>query len=114
MDNWSWGIGWSWGMISILVVFEEGLVRAWSSLILDISMILLVLIHKVVHNLNSAVWQLYSVLTFDIVTISLFNSRVNIWVSIFIVTMDIISKLVIFGFLLMVGISMVSWCWSMV
>merc|ERR1719188_1795023 len=95
-------------MVTFLVL-DEGLVWAWSSLILDISMILLVLIHKVVHNLNSAVWQLYSVLTFDIVTISLFNSRVNIWVSIFIITMDIISKLVIFGFLLMV-----SWCWSMV
>merc|ERR1719394_510521 len=101
-------------MISILVVFEQRLVWAWSTLILDISMVLLVLINKVVHNLHSAVWQLYPVLTFDIVSISLFNSGVDIWVSIFIITMDIITKLVIFGFLLMVRVSMVSWSWGMV
>ena len=75
-DNWSggvcrcWGIGsWSsmvgrgWGMVSILVVLDQRLVRAGSTLILDISMVLLVLIHKVVHNLDPAVRQLHSVLT---------------------------------------------------
>merc|ERR1712117_973349 len=67
-------------MVSILVVFEEGLVWAWSALILDISMVLLVLIHKVVHNLNPAVWQLHSVLAFHIVSIPLLSSGVNIGV----------------------------------
>ena len=53
----SWGIGRGRGM-----VLDQGLVRAGNSLILDISMVLLVLIHKVVHNLDPAVWQLHSVL----------------------------------------------------
>ena len=59
---WGRGISWGWGMVAILVVFDQRLVRAGNSLILDISMVLLVLIHKVVHNLDPAVWQLHSVL----------------------------------------------------
>lgn len=69
--DWGRGIGRSWGMISILVVFEKRLVWAWNSLILDISMVLLVLINKVVHNLHSAVWQLYPVLTYKNMSISM-------------------------------------------
>ena len=77
-NNWSrgigrcWGISWGRGRVSRLVVLEEGLVRAGDSLILDISMILLVLINKVIHNLHSAVRQLHSVLTYK--TISSINA----------------------------------------
>jgi len=88
----SWGRSWSisWGrrmirgrgwsisrgrsMVAILVVLDKGLVRAWDSLILDISMVLLVFIHKVVNNLSPAVRELHSVLTFHIVSISLLSS----------------------------------------
>ena len=83
--SWSWGIGrscnnwssmvsWSWGMVTFLVL-DEGLVWAWGTLILDISMILLILIHKVVHNLNSAVWQLNSVLTYKTLIMLLLDEK---------------------------------------
>ena len=66
-----WGIGWGRSMIggrgrcmvTILVVLDQRLVRTGDSLILDISMVLLVLIHIVVHNLGSAIRELHSVLT---------------------------------------------------
>ena len=57
--------GRSWGMVTILVVLDKRLVRTGDSLILDISMVLLVLIHKVVNNLGSAVRELHSVLTYN-------------------------------------------------
>merc|ERR1719468_834360 len=77
----SWGISWgrgmvegrSWGMVTILMVLDKRLVRTGDSLILDISMILLVLIHIVVNNLGSAVRELHSVLTFHIISISLLS-----------------------------------------
>ena len=52
-------------MVAILVVLDKGLVRAGDSLILDISMVLLVFIHKVVNNLSPAVRELHSVLTYN-------------------------------------------------
>ena len=52
-------------MVTILVVLDKRLVRTGDSLILDISMVLLVLIHKVVNNLGSAVRELHSVLTYN-------------------------------------------------
>ena len=63
-------IGWSRGMVggrgrcmvTILVVLDQRLVRTGDSLILDISMVLLVLIHIVVNNLGSAIRELHSVL----------------------------------------------------
>ena len=74
--SWCWGIGgWGGGMVSILVMLDQRLVRAGDSLILDISMILLVLIHKVVHNLNSAVWQLNSVLTYKTLIMLLLDEK---------------------------------------
>lgn len=51
------------GMVTILVVLDKRLVRTGDSLILDISMVLLVLIHIVVYNLGSAIRKLHSVLT---------------------------------------------------
>jgi len=98
------------------MVLDQGLVRAGNSLILDISMVLLVLIHKVVHNLDPAVWQLHSVLAFHIVSIPLLSSGVNIGVAIFIIAMHIIAKLVVLGSFLMVGSRgrVVGWSWGMV
>ena len=61
----SWSICRGRSMVAILVVLDKGLVRAGDSLILDISMVLLVLIHKVVNNLCSAVRELHSVLTYN-------------------------------------------------
>jgi len=58
------GIARSRGNIGRLVL-EEGLVRARNTLILYISMVLLVFVYKVVNNLHPAVWQLYTVLTFN-------------------------------------------------
>ena len=74
--NWSrgWGIGWSWSIgwgrgigwsrcvVSILVVLDETLVRAGHPLVLDIGVVLLVLVHEVVHDLNPAVRELHTVL----------------------------------------------------
>ena len=65
----SWSIGWGRSMVTILVVLDKRLVRTGDSLILDISMILLVLIHKVVNNLGSAVRELHSVLTYNTTSI---------------------------------------------
>merc|ERR1712117_1019219 len=116
--NRSWSIGRSRGMVTILVVLDKRLVRTGDSLILDISMVLLVLIHKVVNNLGSAVRELHSVLTFHIVPISLLSSRMNIGVAILIIASNIVSKRVVLGSLLMVGFrvmgSMVSWGGHMV
>ena len=56
-------------MVAILVVLDKGFVRAWDSLILDISMVLLVLIHIVVNNLGSAIRELHSVLTYNTTSI---------------------------------------------
>ena len=60
--SWSWSIGWSWSVVTILVVFDETLIRAGNPLVLHVSVVLLVLVHEVVHDLNSAVWELHSVL----------------------------------------------------
>ena len=49
-------------MVSILVVFDETLVRAGNPLVFHISMVLFVLIHEVVHDLDSAVGKLHTVL----------------------------------------------------
>ena len=73
-NNWSrgigrcWGISWGRGRVSRLVVLEEGLVRAGDSLVLDVSVVLLVLVNKVVHDLSPAVGQLHSVLTCNTLT----------------------------------------------
>lgn len=65
----SWGICRGRGMVTVLVVLDKRLVRTGDSLILDISMVLLVLIHKVVNNLGSAVRELHSVLTYNTTSI---------------------------------------------
>ena len=49
-------------MVSILVVFDETLVRAGNPLVFNISVVLFVLIHEVVHDLDSAVGKLHTVL----------------------------------------------------
>ena len=49
-------------------VVDEGCVRAGDSLVLDVSVVLLVLVNKVVHDLSPAVGQLHSVLTCNTLT----------------------------------------------
>ena len=49
-------------MVSILMVLDETLVRAGHPLVLDISVVLLVLVHEVVHDLDSAIRELHTVL----------------------------------------------------
>ena len=49
-------------MVSLLVVLDETLVRAGHALVFDIRVVLFVLVHEVVHDLNSAVGQLHPVL----------------------------------------------------
>ena len=63
-----WGISWSRGVVSLLGVLEEALVRAGDTLVLDVSVVLLVLVNKVVHDLSPAVGQLHSVLTCNTLT----------------------------------------------
>ena len=53
-------------MVPLLVMLEKALVRAGHSLVLDVSVVLLVLVHEVVHDLGPAVGQLNSVLTWNI------------------------------------------------
>lgn len=63
--SWGWGISWSWGVVSLLVL-DEALVGAGDTLVLDVSVVLLVLVNEVVHDLGPAVRQLNSVLTWNI------------------------------------------------
>ena len=49
-------------MVSVLMVFDETLVRAGNTLVFNISVVLLVLVHEVVHDLYSAVGELHTVL----------------------------------------------------
>ena len=71
---WCWsvgrsgGIGRSWSVVPLLVMLEKALVRAGDSLVLDVSVVLLVLVNKVVHDLSPAVGQLHSVLTCNTLT----------------------------------------------
>ena len=63
--SWSWGIGWGRGVVSLFVL-DEALVGAGDTLVLDVSVVLLVLVNEVVHDLGPAVGQLNSVLTWNI------------------------------------------------
>ena len=49
-------------MVSILMVFDETLIRAGNTLVFNISVVLFVLVHEVVHDLDSAVRELHTVL----------------------------------------------------
>ena len=65
---WCWSVGRSWSVVPLLVMLEKALVRAGHSLVLDVSVVLLVLVNKVVHDLSPAVGQLHSVLTCNTLT----------------------------------------------
>ena len=49
-------------MVSVLMVFDETLIRAGNTLVFNISVVLFVLVHEVVHDLYSAVRELHTVL----------------------------------------------------
>merc|ERR1711944_214752 len=89
-------------VIRILLMLDEGLVGADLPLVLHISVVLLVLVNKVVHDLGTAVRQLYTVLTLYIVSVPGLCSGVNIRVAILIIAVNIITKLVVLGSLLVV------------
>merc|ERR1719341_2786829 len=84
-------------------VVDEGLVGAGDALILDIGVVLLVLIHKVVHNLSPAVRQVDHILTLDNGTLADLSAGVLVGVAISVNAMHVVAKLVIMGDLLIRG-----------
>jgi len=94
-------------VVSILMVFDETLVRAGNTLVFNISVVLFVLVNKVVHDLDSAVGKLHTVLAFHIVSISLLSPGVNVGVSVLIIAVDVVAKLIVLGLLLVVGLGVV-------
>merc|ERR1712117_912491 len=89
-------------VIRILLMLDEGLVGADLPLVLHISVVLLVLVNEVVHDLGTAVGQLNTVLALYIVSVPGLCSGVNIRVAILIIAMHIITELVVLGSLLVV------------
>jgi len=102
-------------VVSILVVFDETLVRAGNPLVFNISVVLFVLIHEVVHDLDSAVGKLHTVLAFHIVSVSLLSPGVNVSVSVLIVAVHVVAELIVLRLLLVVGLGVVGGgrvvCW---
>jgi len=94
-------------VVSILVVFDETLVRAGNPLVFHISMVLFVLIHEVVHDLDSAVGKLHTVLAFHIVSVSLLSPGVNVRVSVLIIAVHVVAELIVLWLLLVVGLRVV-------
>jgi len=94
-------------VVSLLVVLDETLVRAGHALVFDIRVVLFVLVHEVVHDLNSAVGQLHPVLAFHIVSVSLLSPGVNVGVSVLIIAVDVVAKLIVLWLLLVVGLGVV-------
>merc|ERR1719278_2476237 len=82
---------------------DEGLVGAGNTLVLHVSVVLLVLVHKVVDNLSPAVRQVNHILALDNGTLADLRAGVLIWVSIGVNTMHVVAKLVIMGDLLVGG-----------
>jgi len=102
--NWSRSISWWWCVVSILVVFDETLVRAGNPLVFNISVVLFVLIHEVVHDLDSAVGKLHTVLAFHIVSVSLLSPGVNVGVSVLVIAVHVVAELIVLRLLLVVGL----------
>jgi len=94
-------------VVSILVVFDETLVRAGNPLVFNISVVLFVLIHEVVHDLDSAVGKLHTVLAFHIVSVSLLSPGVNVGVSVLIIAVHVVAELIVLRLLLVVGLGVV-------
>merc|ERR1712001_744372 len=63
-------------------VVDEGLVGAGNTLVLHVSVVLLVLVHKVVDNLSPAVRQVNHILALDNGTLADLCAGMLIWVSI--------------------------------
>merc|ERR1712158_193169 len=84
-------------------VVDEGLVGAGNTLVLHVSVVLLILVHKVVDNLSPAVRQMHHILALDNGTLADLCAGVLIWVSISVDTMHVVAELVIMGNLLVGG-----------
>jgi len=85
---WCWfgGMVWSWTMVRFLFWVAD------FAFVFDISVELFVLIYKVVYNSGSAIILYDLVLSFDDLSVAFFMSRVDIWSTIRIVVVDIISE----------------------
>merc|ERR1719367_1759383 len=88
------------------VVGFDRLVVADLSFVFDISVVLLVFIDVIVNDLGTAIGQLYSVLSLDLVSITVFSTGMHVGVTVFVVFFDGITEIVVFGFFI-VGFRMV-------
>jgi len=84
-------------------VVDDGLVGAGNSLVLHVSVVLLVLIHKVVNNLSPAVRQVDHILALDNGTLADLCAGVLIGVSVSVNAVHVVAKLVVMGDLLIGG-----------
>merc|ERR1740123_1540149 len=89
-------------------VVDDGLVRTGDALVFDISVVLLVLIHKVVNDLSPAVRKVDHILALDNGTLADLCAGVLVGVAISVNAMHVVTKLVIMGDLL-IGGSMSNW-----
>merc|ERR1740123_2071135 len=84
-------------------VVDDGLVRTGDALVFDISVVLLVLIHKVVNDLSPAVRKVDHILALDNGTLADLCTGVLVGVAISVNAMHVVTKLVIMGDLLIGG-----------
>merc|ERR1719244_1434873 len=114
---------WSWGRVigsgsrvvgggSMLSVLQERFVLTGGTLVLDISVVLLVLVYVVVHDLGTAVRKLNPVLSFHLIAVPLFGPGVHVRVAVRIVIVHGVLELVVLGGLLMVGSGVVGGLWG--
>merc|ERR1719367_1379200 len=86
------------GMVRGGVVGFDRLVVADLSFVFDISVVLLVFIDVIVNDLGTAIGQLHSVLSLDLVSITVFSTGMHVGVAVFVVFFDGITEIVVFGF----------------
>ena len=78
------------------VVLLIGVVDAWLSLVLDVSVELLVLVNVVVDDLSPAVGKLNPVLSLYVVSLPGLGSGVDVGVAVLIILVDVVSKSIVF------------------
>jgi len=99
VGGWGGLVGRGRGVVS-LVVLQEGFVGADLSSVLDISVVLLVLVDVVVHDLGSAVGKLNRVLSLDGVAVPLLLPGMVVGESVLVVPGNLVAELIVLdGFL---------------
>merc|ERR1711997_743333 len=83
-------------------MIRSGVGFANGAFVLDISVVLLVFIDEIIHDLCAAVWQLDRVLSFDSGSITCFVPGVDVGVAIFVFFSYSVAKFVVFGWTFMV------------